>query len=554
MLQAFREPAHYQLLTTDKHPWTGQGIDVAVIDSGIDFTHVKLGGPGSTAAYAQAYCGNPAAPADPSLFGPDAPKVKGGYDWVGELWPTYSASIQPDPNPIDFEGHGTHVADIIGGLPSASGAGDQGVAPGVNIWGFKACSAVATSCNGLSPRSYNLSSAFRYADDAVRGASVTVSPSSVTVPARYVGLVDVTVAINAGGLRDWTLDAGVFGASGTNIYCDMMPPSSVNPRTGCPTLTMFEYDGYITIDGGPNNTVRMPWQILPKQTAATSIAATNPASVKFANASPYKATLGDAFALVEVSPNNCEITDGNGNCVEENYEPGILPGINQTAIDIAAVGVRGYTVPDISKAAQVIVSPSNLINDDVVDFAVTVYDKPFRASHNYPVEFDIYVDSDSNGVDDYVVFNADLTLNAADGRNAVFVADINPANGTRPTRPYFYSNTNINSQNWILPVPAAIDVTANKPFKFYALAFDAYFTGSLWDCSPFDCSSYHSYQVGKPKYRPTPWSFRVPVAGSYTLPYLKPAGGAAASPSQDGLLFLYRDAPVGRESDLVLLP
>ena len=62
-------------------------------------------------------------------------------------------SISPDPNPIALQGtgnHGTHVADIIGGLESAPGAGDQGVAPGVNLWAFKACSAVSTSCNGLA--------------------------------------------------------------------------------------------------------------------------------------------------------------------------------------------------------------------------------------------------------------------------------------------------------------------------------------------------------------------------------------------------------------------
>ncbi len=1014
---------------TGVHDWTGHGLDVAIIDSGIDFTHVKLGGPGTLEAYAQAYCGDPSAipnplapgcnahtlPPDPALFGPGN-KVAGGYDWVGELWPTYSGSIQPDPNPIDFEGHGTHVADIIGGLPSAPGAGDQGVAPGVNLWSFKACSAVSTSCNGLallmavddaldldnsdwgacdpatdddcttfdpadvinmslgslygqpeddlthfaniasyygsvvvvsagnsadkpyivgspsaasgaisvaqstvpseklykinaglvlaagvlqpwgpgivSPisgvlqygdgaggnllgcnaypegslagkvllvdrgacaisvkgangsaagavmvlvannqfsntpptfsygggvvtapvlsitqndgtmlktvlgqaasagpdefilleddivasssrgprvadgaikpdiaapgasvsaevgtgsektafggtsgaapmvagaaalviqgleergilrdanpgvvapglsltplvkaalmnsanpntyiggslanggrgflapitlqgagrvdalqaymndtlavdvtdlfdwlndptsdpactvstpptnalthlimpewyngsydcisaypfgndffnawnavsgslsfgydgvaathtetrrvlvanggddsRTYNLSAAFRYPDDVNKGVALTITPSSVTVPAKWVELVEVTLSINAAGLRDWTLDAGTFGGSGTNIYCDMSRPSAINPRTGCPTLTLFEYDGYITVDGGADNTVRLPWQILPKQTADTSIVAKTSSTVKFANVSPYKSALTDAFALVDISPNNCEIVDEGGNCVEDDYQPGILPGINATAIDIKEVGVRGYTVPDITKFAQIITSPSELINDDVVDFGITVYDEPYRASHNFPIEFDIYVDSNADGVDDYVVFNYDVTLTGSDGRNAVFVADINPADGTRPLRPYFYANTNFNSQNWILPVPAAaIDVMASQQFKFQVYAFDAYFTGSLWDCSPYNCIDQHTYQVGLPKYRPASWFFPVPAAGTKLMAFIKPLGGATASPSQRGLLFLYRDAPVGHESDLVKLP
>jgi subtilisin family serine protease len=133
----------------------GAGVDVAVLDSGIDFTHLAFGGPGTAAAYAQAYCGsaaiapNPtdpaciaaaAAPASPALFGPAAPSVKGGIDFVGEAWPNGDRTT--DPNPIDFEGHGTSVADIIGG--------DRGVAPDVNLYGVKVCSAVSSSCNGVA--------------------------------------------------------------------------------------------------------------------------------------------------------------------------------------------------------------------------------------------------------------------------------------------------------------------------------------------------------------------------------------------------------------------
>lgn len=402
-----------------------------------------------------------------------------------------------------------------------------------------------------APRTYNLSTSFRYNDDVNKGVSLSVSPSSVTVPARYLGLVDVTMTVNAQKLRDWTLDAGEFGASGTNIYCN-----DPNPQSGCPTLTMFEYDGFLKIDGGANNLVRMPWQVLPKKAAGTYVDSKTSTKVKLKNPAPYKPGDTDVFSLVEVSPNNCEIVDGGGGCLEENYVPGILPGINQTAIDIHEVGLRSFQVPGLNAALGLPAAPSGAINDEVVDLAITVYDAPYRASHNYPIEFDTYIDSNKDGTYDYVVFNADQTLNAADGRNAVFVADINPANGTRPTRPYFYSFTDFNSQNWILPVPAsAIDVRSNKSFDFYVLAFDFYFTGSLWDCSPFDCSSAHRYQTGLPKFRPVTTAFQVAKNnGSYSLSFSQPSGGATASPSQKGLLFLYRDAHVGRELDNVALP
>ncbi len=116
-------------LARSSHPLAGDagsGVRIAILDSGIDFTHAKLGGPGTATAYAVAYCGRPEArpdPTDPSCAAhTQAPqfntKVVGGYDFVGENWPF--GPLAPDPNPIDFFGHGTQVADIAAGLPLRS--------------------------------------------------------------------------------------------------------------------------------------------------------------------------------------------------------------------------------------------------------------------------------------------------------------------------------------------------------------------------------------------------------------------------------------------------
>jgi subtilisin family serine protease len=119
----------------------GTGVKVAVLDSGVDYTHRNLGGAGTTAAYQTAY-----AARDSAYAGFPTAKVYGGFDFVGDKWP--NGDRTEDPNPIDAQGHGTHVADIIGGK-SLDGQ-HVGVAPGAKLMALKVCSAVATSCNGVA--------------------------------------------------------------------------------------------------------------------------------------------------------------------------------------------------------------------------------------------------------------------------------------------------------------------------------------------------------------------------------------------------------------------
>ncbi len=119
----------------------GSGVKVAVLDSGIDYTHAAFGGGGTLADYEAAWgtgIGDPRQTTRDGLF-PTA-KVVEGYDFVGENWP--NSPLAPDEDPIDLEGHGTHVADIIGGA--------GGVAPGVDLYAVKVCSAVSSSCSGIA--------------------------------------------------------------------------------------------------------------------------------------------------------------------------------------------------------------------------------------------------------------------------------------------------------------------------------------------------------------------------------------------------------------------
>ncbi len=132
---------------------TGEGVRVAVLDSGIDYTHWNLGGPGTVADYAAAYGNGPSDSRNTTrdgLFPTD--KVIGGWDFVGEVWPGGPGGsadpIEPDEDPIDYGTHGTHVADIIAG--ASSDGTHAGVAPGAKLYAFKVCSAVSTACNGFA--------------------------------------------------------------------------------------------------------------------------------------------------------------------------------------------------------------------------------------------------------------------------------------------------------------------------------------------------------------------------------------------------------------------
>ncbi|KAF9146907.1 hypothetical protein BG015_011473, partial [Linnemannia schmuckeri] len=100
---------------------TGKGIKVGIIDTGVDYKHPALGG----------------------CFGPGC-KVAYGYDFVGDNYDNGNSekdTPNPDKDPMDCAGHGTHVAGIVAARNEGSNAmGPQdfvGVAPDATIGAYR---------------------------------------------------------------------------------------------------------------------------------------------------------------------------------------------------------------------------------------------------------------------------------------------------------------------------------------------------------------------------------------------------------------------------------
>jgi subtilisin family serine protease len=106
-----------QVWDTTGYSDTGAGTSIAIIDTGVDYTHADFGGPGTKVAYQNALANDTAAPTYP-----DTNKISTeSTDFVGDAYdadpndPGFDPTPAPDPNPLDCADHGTHTSGIAAG-------------------------------------------------------------------------------------------------------------------------------------------------------------------------------------------------------------------------------------------------------------------------------------------------------------------------------------------------------------------------------------------------------------------------------------------------------
>jgi hypothetical protein len=355
---------------------------------------------------------------------------------------------------------------------------------------------------GNTARTYNITPGFRYANDAASGAVTISAPATIKVQANSSATFKVQVYVDVTKLPTWNLNGGSSGGNGS-------------------LLQGVEFDGYINISDATDN-IHVAWQILPHHSAEVTPASDNVTLVDGAGTLDLSNVGGavngrvDVFSLL-----------GTSGKIPPPLQPN--DGDNYALIDLKNFGARLVGIGGGQFGIQ---------------FAVNTFGT--RAHPNYPAEFDIYLDTNMDGNDDFVIFNRENGTFASSGQNVVAVINLN----TNASGIFFFSDADLNSGNIIMTAPLSfLGITPSTQFNVSVYAFDNYFTGSLTDSL-----TGMTYTAGAPRYVGTGIpAAGVPAGGSSTLTIQAITGGDIASPSQLGLLLMYRDARQQREADAIFV-
>jgi hypothetical protein len=258
-----------------------------------------------------------------------------------------------------------------------------------------------------SQRTYSVTPTFRFADDVANGAVSVSAPSSVLVRPGLGRdtLFTVTMTIDGALLRGNFMNSGSQGA---------------NPAA----LTTNEYDGYLVLDDGVQP-IHLAWHVLPRKAAnvvpdTTELVAGSFPQVIGLNNTGVGVAQNDAYALLAVSDNLPE-----GGLGQQSPTP-----------DIRAVGINTFPVP----AGFCSADPSF-----IWAFAVNTWE---RQEHLLPVSHQIWLDTNQDGSDDFVVLNRDASGlgTISDGRQLAWV--LNLATGSASA--FFFAEHATNTGNTVL--------------------------------------------------------------------------------------------------------
>jgi subtilisin family serine protease len=227
--------------------FTGAGVKVAVIDSGVDYRNPDLGG-----------C---------AAIGPGC-KVAKGWDFVGDDFDsnsddsTFNPVAVPDPdprpcNPIEADrraqapgagtssaGHGTHVAGIVAAKAGPEPGAVTGVAPDATLYAYR-----VFGCNGSTSSDIMIAAMERAYSDGAQVVNMSIGAALVNFPDYPTsvasdnlvdrGVVVVTSIGNSG-------DTGLFSASAPGVGNKVIGTASVQ-NTAAPFQSFDVTNGTTTL-------------------------------------------------------------------------------------------------------------------------------------------------------------------------------------------------------------------------------------------------------------------------------------------------------------------
>ncbi len=227
--------------------FTGDGITIAIIDSGIDYYHAALEGTG----LASDFTSDDHTIIESGTF-PTA-KVIGGTDFAGT---DYNASDPansiptPDPDPVDEMGHGTHVASIAAGV-EVTGEIGPGVAPDAKLLAVKIFGACSTCTTTLT----------------LDGIEYAMDPNGDGVMNDHVDVINMSLG-SAFGTYDPVMDpelmsvenavdlgivvAAAAGNAGDVNYIVGSPSVADSAISVAGSTTGYKYGATVLVDTGAN--------------------------------------------------------------------------------------------------------------------------------------------------------------------------------------------------------------------------------------------------------------------------------------------------------------
>ena len=357
----------------------GEGLKVAILDTGIDYTHANFGGPGTSAAYEAAHAAE-TQPPDPVLIGPSAPRIKGGIDLVGDAYDASSTDPlrtvpHPDENPLDCNGHGSHVAGIAAGSGvTTEGLTYNGVYDASTYDNaFRIGPGVAPKADLYAVRVFGCEGSTDVTVDAIEWAvDNDMDVINMSLGSTFGGADDPSSVAAANAVRAGVVVVASAGNDGTNYYMAGAPASGDGVISVAATDVAPTFPGAnLTFEGGSIQALNANGAQFANGTGYRVVVLGTPGAVSLGCAAADYARPDVPGALVVTMRGTCARVDratlgqaaGAAAVAMINTDAGFPPFEGQIAgVTIPFFGIRSGDAATLT--AQTSLTASNVVLDN----------------------------------------------------------------------------------------------------------------------------------------------------------------------------------------------